>query len=103
MKSSTFLALPAAVLLAGTTTGFAQTTAAQPATQTVAGTITDAADRSPLPGVTVIIKGTTTGASTDPGGNFRCPSPLAGPRWLSPPSAMCGKRCALPAASCAWR
>ncbi|SMB93365.1 TonB-dependent receptor plug [Hymenobacter roseosalivarius DSM 11622] len=77
MKTSTILALPA-VLLAGTTTGFAQTTAAQPAAQTVTGTITDAADRSPLPGVTVLLKGTTTGASTDPGGQFSLPIPANG-------------------------
>ncbi|QIL77625.1 SusC/RagA family TonB-linked outer membrane protein [Hymenobacter sp. HDW8] len=77
MKTTTILALPA-VLLAGATTGFAQTTAAQPAAQTVNGLVTDAADRSPLPGVTVIIKGTTTGASTDPGGQFSLPIPAEG-------------------------
>ncbi|WP_165963611.1 carboxypeptidase-like regulatory domain-containing protein [Hymenobacter radiodurans] len=77
MKTTTILALPA-VLLAGITTGFAQTTAAQPTAQTVNGLVTDAADRSPLPGVTVIIKGTTTGASTDPGGQFSLPIPAEG-------------------------
>ncbi|UOQ51983.1 SusC/RagA family TonB-linked outer membrane protein [Hymenobacter cellulosivorans] len=73
MKSSTLLAVPAALagIVCIASPAWAQTApSAQTAAQPITGTITDAADGSPLPGVTVVVKGTTVGASTDPSGQF---------------------------------